>query len=303
MEVVAMLKRSLGVLSLVSLMTTFAMGQLAAKFTYDTGHWLGPHELDPGVAAVVQIGLANTGAEALGVSGVVFDFANPGGGLTIGAFAWEPILDGGIHPDAGVQAFYSAVSPPQTAALLSSDIAGETFYSYPAPEGSFTPGMTIEIATIDVTIDPGLAQATLVAGSASEILTPNEDFPQIIPDNTSEQVVLSADLDGDGWFNDNDNCPCTANPTQLDADGDGFGNICDGDLNQNGVTGLDDFGAFRSCFGSTPASPNWVGNCDAADLNGNNAVGLDDFGTFRGLFGFAPGSGPIGSNCPRFPAP
>ena len=295
-----MLKRSLGVLSLVSLMTTFAMGQLAAEFTYDTGHWLGPHELDPGVAAVVQIGLANTGAEALGVSGVVFDFANPGGGLTIGAFAWEPILDGGIHPDAGVQAFYSAVSPPQTAALLSSDIAGETFYSYPAPEGSFTPGMTIEIATIDVTIDPGLAQATLVAGSASEILTPNEDFPQIIPDNTSEQVVLSADLDGDGWFNDNDNCPCTANPTQLDADGDGFGNICDGDLNQNGVTGLDDFGAFRSCFGSTPASPNWVGNCDAADLNGNNAVGLDDFGTFRGLFGFAPGSGPIGSNCPRF---
>ena len=295
-----MFKRSLSVLSLVGLMATFAAGQIAAEFTYDTGHPLGPLELDPSVPAVVEISLTNTGAEAFGVSGVVFDFANPGGGLTIGAFVWEPTLDGGIHPDAGVQAFYAAVSPSQTAALLSSDIVGETFYSYPSPEGSFTPGTTIPIATIEVTIDPGLSQATLVAGSAFDILTANEDFPQIIPDNSSQEVDLSADLDADGWFNDNDNCPCTANPTQIDADGDGFGNICDGDLNQNGVAGLDDFGIFRGCFGTTPASPNWVGNCDAADLNGNNAVGLDDFGTFRGLFGLPVGSGPIGSNCPRF---
>lgn len=35
------------------------------------------------------------------------------------------------------------------------------------------------------------------------------------------------DIDGDGWLNSQDNCPCKANPDQSDTDGDGIGDVCD----------------------------------------------------------------------------
>jgi len=35
------------------------------------------------------------------------------------------------------------------------------------------------------------------------------------------------DSDGDGWADGIDNCPHTANPSQIDSDGDGIGNLCD----------------------------------------------------------------------------
>jgi len=39
-----------------------------------------------------------------------------------------------------------------------------------------------------------------------------------------------ADSDGDGVFDDSDNCLFTPNPDQADADGDGFGDACAGDV-------------------------------------------------------------------------
>ena len=36
-----------------------------------------------------------------------------------------------------------------------------------------------------------------------------------------------ADVDGDGFPNTSDNCPCTYNPDQSDVDGDGVGDVCD----------------------------------------------------------------------------
>lgn len=40
-------------------------------------------------------------------------------------------------------------------------------------------------------------------------------------------LLSSNDMDGDGWLNSEDNCPCHHNPDQIDSDGDGIGDTCD----------------------------------------------------------------------------
>lgn len=43
----------------------------------------------------------------------------------------------------------------------------------------------------------------------------------------SNRLAAPADRDGDGWLNEDDNCPAVANPRQRDDDGDRVGNLCD----------------------------------------------------------------------------
>jgi hypothetical protein len=44
----------------------------------------------------------------------------------------------------------------------------------------------------------------------------------------------SDDLDGDGVRDAQDNCKGISNPDQRDSNQDGFGNLCDGDVDNNG---------------------------------------------------------------------
>jgi len=92
--------------------------------------------------------------------------------------------------------------------------------------------------------------------------------------------ALPTDSDGDGIPDDSDNCTLIANPDQFDGDGDGYGNRCDGDLNNNGVTNAQDYAIFRSRLGSADA---------AADLNNNGTVNAQDYAIFRTLLGAPPG--------------
>lgn len=94
--------------------------------------------------------------------------------------------------------------------------------------------------------------------------------------------ALAADTDGDGRADDVDNCSAVANVDQRDSDGDGFGNRCDTDINNDGVTNGVDVGLLRTAFGS--AGPH-------ADFNGDGVVNGVDVGILRGYFGKAPGPG------------
>ncbi len=90
----------------------------------------------------------------------------------------------------------------------------------------------------------------------------------------------AGDSDEDGINDAVDNCLDLANADQRDGDGDGFGNVCDGDLDNDCDTDFDDLAIMKSnFFGTDPSS----------DLDGNGNVDFDDLAIMRTLIFAAPG--------------
>ena len=52
-----------------------------------------------------------------------------------------------------------------------------------------------------------------------------------LSEGACEAMLTMADSDGDGWPDNNDNCPDVSNPGQEDADGDAQGDACEGPSN------------------------------------------------------------------------
>ncbi len=93
------------------------------------------------------------------------------------------------------------------------------------------------------------------------------------------------DTDNDGQPDATDNCTFRANQSQCDSDGDGYGNLCDGDLNNNGATNAQDTTLFRQQLGQPSAPPTY----NEADINCNGVVNAQDSTRFRQLLGSQPG--------------
>jgi len=96
------------------------------------------------------------------------------------------------------------------------------------------------------------------------------------------------DSDADGVYDDQDNCINAANSAQVDSDSDGFGNICDGDFNNNGVTNAQDYVLFKAAVGGASVPPSY----SQYDLNANGYINTQDYILFRNTLG-SP-SGPSG---------
>ncbi len=96
------------------------------------------------------------------------------------------------------------------------------------------------------------------------------------------------DTDGDRVIDWGDNCLLIGNPDQRNTNAgtgpgqDRYGNLCDADLNDNGVTNTLDFGLFKLSFGQ-------IGPGLDADFNGDGRVNTLDFGRFKLMFGRPPG--------------
>lgn len=99
----------------------------------------------------------------------------------------------------------------------------------------------------------------------------------------------NTDQDNDGIADLEDNCiykpngaliPDAGGHVQRDTDGDGYGNLCDGDLNNDGAVNFADLGILKSVFFT--ADPD-------ADLDGNAAVNFADLGILKSLFFAEPG--------------
>jgi hypothetical protein len=102
--------------------------------------------------------------------------------------------------------------------------------------------------------------------------------------------AVCPDDDSDGVCNADDNCLIDANPAQVDTNMDGYGNQCDPDVDNDGVTGISDFLLFSAAFPQPvpPADPD-------LDFDTDAVIGIGDFLIFSSFFPGAPG--PSGLTC------
>ena len=101
--------------------------------------------------------------------------------------------------------------------------------------------------------------------------------------NAGESYVLfgrAPDSDGDGVFNASDNCLNVANENQRDTDTDGYGNLCDPDLNNDGIVNFTDISLWVPQFNSSG---------DDADFNGDGSVNFIDYSILVSFFLLPPG--------------
>jgi hypothetical protein len=94
------------------------------------------------------------------------------------------------------------------------------------------------------------------------------------------------DTDGDGVNDDNDNCTAIPNSAQRDTDGDGYGNLCDGDLNNDGSTNTLDLNLYKSAHRSAVGDTNYSVD---ADFNGGGVINTLDLNIYKGLHRKPPG--------------
>ena len=98
--------------------------------------------------------------------------------------------------------------------------------------------------------------------------------------------AFAVDTDGDGVDDVSDNCTLVANADQRDTNGDQYGNVCDGDLNNNLIVNTLDLGLLRTVL---PSGPPLAGLADDADFNGDGSVNTLDLGLMRTFLTKAPG--------------
>jgi hypothetical protein len=109
------------------------------------------------------------------------------------------------------------------------------------------------------------------------------------------------DQDQDGVGDPEDNCLALANADQRDSNLDGYGNLCDGDFDDDGAVGGADFVVFSQAYLTGQGDLGWNPDVDA---NGDGVVNGFDFGQFAAAYLGPPG--PSGLSCagtPPCPAP
>jgi len=98
--------------------------------------------------------------------------------------------------------------------------------------------------------------------------------------NLASIVVPAPDTDGDGVPDDQDNCTLVANPDQRDTNSDGYGNLCDPDLNNDGIVNFGDLAAMKAVWLTADAD---------ADLDDSGSVNFGDLARLKSMWLQAPG--------------
>jgi len=176
-------------------------------------------------------------------------------------------------------------------ATVSFDIV---FHGLLSPPNATAPNISNDITLATVVFDINTAAAD---GNDDVLLDKNNKIHFLLngtPVPTSAiTVVAGVDYDGDGIFDDgdgsgnagdnrctggnanscDDNYYLSSNAGQPDKDNDGYGNVCDCDLDNDGVVGFNDYSILGNAWGSNSTTSNW--NPDA-DFDSDGVVGFHD---------------------------
>ena len=197
-------------------------------------------------------------------------------GTTItGTFSWVYDLD---DFENGVGQFVSLEVP-------------HTLHDQNDLEATFDMGSSIEITFPGNLHDDGVD----ITFFLSQPLTPTTSAPLDLNESRYEiggngfhtgfflsgSITPVVDDDGDSIANGNDNCLLAANNDQRDTDNDGFGNVCDPDLNNDGIVNFSDLSLWVPFFNSATSGD--------ADFNGDGVANFADYAVFPGFFLNAPG--------------
>ena len=162
----------------------------------------------------------------------------------------------------------------------------------------FTSPVTVAVTvppahgTITAVTPPGPATGMTISYTPNPGATGMDSFLYEITDGTpasdSATVTLDVipDTDRDGVADTSDNCTLVANPGQCDTDRDGYGNHCDADLNNDGVTNATDVSLYRGWLGvAVPTTPPF----SSRDMNCSGAVNAQDTVLLRNRLGLPSG--------------
>ncbi len=139
-----------------------------------------------------------------------------------------------------------------------------------------------------------LACAIVPAAYASDDSGPTLNLGNTICQGDEQAMVngllcrAGGDTDADGVGDASDNCRDISNPAQQDGDADGFGNLCDGDLNNDCMVDFSDLAQMKAVFFTNDA---------VADLNADGDVNFVDFGLLKTLLFLPPGPSGLVSEC------
>jgi hypothetical protein len=140
-------------------------------------------------------------------------------------------------------------------------------------------GQTVGMgAGADVFLDVGPHEITLIYFEGSTAVA--ADIVNVTVEDNSLLPDPDEDFDDDGIGDQVDNCIENANADQRDTNGDGFGNVCDPDLNNDGLVTVTDFLILRGVLNSADEN---------ADLNNDGLVTVTDFLILRGFLNQPPG--------------